>query len=325
MDNEMAASDEQLLPPNQRRKIGLLAFLGVSSVTFFVVDAAVPLAFRAENYRGSAIPALVCLGVVTAQLTVICVWGTLVRGTFWVRLPWTLFLLVISWCCLALGVSFLGARESLADAEIVEMQASVGFIWAFGFLMSYLPLKVVAVCFKWEIVQDHVNQDKKYQPDRYGIREMMLGIAMLAISMGIVRSLVPADGISLMGALERSIFGNVEAMISTTVFGVVSLIVKLPCIWIGLGQKQERLVQSTIVWGFLCLLLTLLEVGLLFGLMGPPPDPFEVLGGLAMCHLVMGGVILGLCLALRSMGYRLIHAVTLRTPTLEREDTHQNL
>ena len=307
MDNEMAGTDEELLPPSQSRKFRLRALLGISSVTFFAVDAVVPMFLR------EAIPALFCIGVVTAQLTVICVWGTLVRGTFWVRLPWTLFLLVISWCGLASGVSFLGAEESRADAVIVEMQASVGFLWAFGFLMSYLPLKVVAVCFKWEIVQEHVNQDKKYQPDRYGIREMMLGIAMLAISMGIVRSLVPADGISLMGALQRSIFGNAAAMISTTV-----------CIWIGLGQKQQRIVQSTIAWVFLCLLLTLVEVGILFSVFRPPPDPFEVVGGLAMCHLVMGGVILGLCLALRSMGYRLIHAETLRTPTLEREDTHQN-
>ena len=318
MDNEMAGTDEELLPPSQSRKFRLRALLGISSVTFFAVDAVVPIFFR------EAIPALFCVGVVTAQLTVICVWGTLVRGTFWVRLPWTLFLLVISWCGLALGVSFLGAEESRADAVIVEMQASVGFLWAFGFLMSYLPLKVVAVCFKWEIVQEHVNQDKKYQPDRYGIREMMLGIAMLAISMGIVRSLVPADGISLMGALERSIFGNAAAMISTTVFGVVSLIVKLPCIWIGLGQKQQRIVQSTIAWVFLSLLITLVEDAILFSVFRTQPHHNEVVGGLAMCHLVMGGVILGLCLALRSMGYRLIHAETLRTPTLEREDTHQN-
>ena len=322
MDNEVAASDEQVLLQSQGGKIGLLAFMGISSVIFFAVDAALPLSFD------EAIPALLCLAVVTAQLTVICVWGTLVRGTFWVRLPWTLFLLVISWCGLALGVSFVGAQESRADAEVVEMQASVGLVWAFGFLMSYLPLKLVAVFFKWEIVQRHVNRHKQYQPKRYGIREIMVGIAMLAISMGIVRSLVPADGISVIGALERSIFGNAEMLLTTTVFGVVSLIVKLPCIWIGLGEKQENILRSTILWVFLCILLTLLEIVILFVLLGAPPAPDEVIGGLVMCHLIMGGVILGLCLALRSMGYRLIHVVAERTPTttptLDHRDTHQN-
>ena len=31
--------------------------------------------------------------------------GTLVRGTFWIRLPWTLLLLIISWCGFAWGIA----------------------------------------------------------------------------------------------------------------------------------------------------------------------------------------------------------------------------
>ncbi|MDA7904372.1 hypothetical protein N9B45_01585 [bacterium] len=48
---------------------------------------------------------MIALGIMTAQLTFICVWGTLVRGTFWIRLPWTLLLLVLSWWAFTWGIT----------------------------------------------------------------------------------------------------------------------------------------------------------------------------------------------------------------------------
>ena len=68
-------------------------------VGFLILDVILPLFFEDENFFW-----VVLLNVVVAQLTLLCIWGTLVEGTFLIRIPWTILLLVISWAALAYGV-----------------------------------------------------------------------------------------------------------------------------------------------------------------------------------------------------------------------------
>jgi hypothetical protein len=65
-------------------RASLIFLLGIYCIGFWIADVATPQSFD------EPVLALLCLGIVTAQLTVISVWGTLVHGTFLVRLPWTL-------------------------------------------------------------------------------------------------------------------------------------------------------------------------------------------------------------------------------------------
>lgn len=60
------------------------------------------------------------------------------------------------------------------------------------------------------------------------------------------------------------------------------------------------------LWGVYCLVLSLVEIGLLFALLGiPGSEVAEVVAGGIISHQIMGAIILGICLALRGLGYKL--------------------
>lgn len=280
------------------RRIGLTLLIAVSCVVFFLADVATPIYFDAP------LPALLILGVVTAQLTVICVWGTLVRGTFWIRLPWTLLLLMLSWCAFAWGITI---NDGSANTEVL---LGIALIWMLGFVTSFVPLKIAAMCFRWQIVQGPADHHDARQDFRYAIRDIMIGTLLLALSMGIVRAMLPHEEISLEGVLQSSGLMKGEASILIAVFGVVSLLVKLPCIWISLGEKADKIIPRIGVWAVYCLVLAILEIGLLIALAGSPgPQAIEVVAGMILSHQVMGAITLAVCLALRGLGYRLERSV----------------
>ena len=78
--------------------IQLAVFVGVVCAIFIAMDVLMSACFH-DAWSG-----VFMMNIVIGQLTLICIWGTLVEGTFWVRLPWTILLLVISWGALCYGV-----------------------------------------------------------------------------------------------------------------------------------------------------------------------------------------------------------------------------
>lgn len=280
------------LKPGRRTR--LIILICVCCIGFFIVDVVTPNCFE------DPFPGLLSLGVVTAQLTIICVWGTLVRGTFWIRIPWTLLLLVISWYGFALGIMLEAGKPDAND------MLTTAVVWTFGFVTSFVPLKIAAMCFRWQIVQDSEQDSNAGQKPRYAIRDIMIGTCLLAISMGIARAMLPVDDMSIRRILSGSLLGRTEFWISTTIFGIVSLLVKLPCIWISLGAKASKIKKMIGLWLVYCLVLASVEFVLLIALMGAPgPQGAEILAGIIISHQVMGGIMLALCLALRGLGYRL--------------------
>ncbi len=285
-----------------KRRKGLILLVALCCVGFFITDVFTPRYFR-ESFK-----TLLCLGVVTAQLTVICVWGTLVRGTFLVRLPWTILLLVLSWCGFAWGISLAPGIYSI-DAKL-----GAGIMWMFGFITSYLPLKVAALCFGWQIIQVSNDVHAKSKHAHYTIADLMIGTMLIAISLGIVRVMLPMGEISFFRGIEASIFSQRQGLVVISIFGVISLLVKLPCIWISLGEKREKIPAWIGIWGFYCLVLAIIEILLLNLIFGSPGgEVMELYGGIILSHQVMGAVILFVCLALRGLGYRL--ECSLRKPS----------
>lgn len=275
----------------------LIVLISVCCLGFFVVDVATPSCFD------DPIPGMLVLGVVTAQLTVICVWGTLVRGTFWIRLPWTLLLLVISWCGFAIGIEI---KMKGADAE---MMLSVAVTWLFGFVVSFVPLKIAAICFRWQIIQESAIERAEGLGSNYAIRDMMIGTLLLALSLGIGRAMFPDENFSLSRAVRASVLGELEGLIAITIYGIASLLVKLPCIWIALGEKTERIKSRIGVWVVYCFLLAIGEFGLLIGVLGDPgSEAVEIFAGIVLSHQLMGAIMLAVCLSLRGLGYRLERA-----------------
>ncbi|MEM6474305.1 MAG: hypothetical protein AAF802_32525, partial [Planctomycetota bacterium] len=240
---------------------------------------------------------------VTAQLTVICVWGTLVEGSFWIRLPWTLLLLVISWCGFAWGIQLERGRN-------VDSMLPVAFFWTIGFLTSFVPLKIAAMGFRWRITGQSTRSEVLDRDGRYSIRDMMLGTLLLAISMAIGRVMLVGE--------EEIDFGTAfimlnepGAILTLAVFGVVSLLVKMPCIWIALGAEREKAPSYIVLWTFYCVLLAAVEILIFIAIVGGPPGDVlvELCGGIVLGHLVMGAVTLFVCLCLRGLGYKLERAI----------------
>ena len=275
-------------------------FLSVCSVGFLIADlCAAPL-------FDSAIPALVVLNIVVAQLTLICVWGTLVRGAFWVRLPWTLFLLTVSWgfLCWGLHLSEFLKEYPFAIRQPINQMLGLGLLWFYGFLVSFIPLKIAAALFRWQII--HPSSEKATA--QYAIRDMMVGTGLLAASLGLGRLLLPDQSPSWHGVLVASGLGEMEPLFAIIVYSFASLLVKLPCIWIALASPTERLWRHIGLWSPYCLLLTITEYVILVSVLGPGGDG-EVFWGMIIGHQLMGGAVFAVLIGLRRMGYRLERAL----------------
>lgn len=307
MTDKPAMTDKSRMPIRTLtvgRRRGLVLLVGVCSIAFFIADVATPTCLQ------EAFPAMLAIGVVTAQLTIICVWGTLVRGTFWIRLPWTLLLLVVSWCGFAWGITL---EKGYPNTESMLAAAA---LWTFGFITSFVPLKIAALCFRWQIVHDTEVNPNAGRNFNYAIRDIMIGTLLLAMTMGIGRGMLTGEDISVARALHASGLDSPEPLFAITLYGMVSLLVKLPCIWIALGEKAEKIRSRIGVWVVYCFLLTLFEIGLLLSVLGDPgSESIAIFGGMILSHQLMGAIMLAVCCTLRGLGYRLERS---RSPQAER-------
>ncbi|MEM9825587.1 MAG: hypothetical protein AAF958_03315 [Planctomycetota bacterium] len=284
------------VPRSLSYRTRLILLIAFCCVGFLVADLLTPWCFE------SPVLAMLALGIVTAQLTVICIWGTLVRGTFWIRLPWTFLLLMLSWCALAAGTAFSGSRTDPDDL------LGIGLIWILGFITSFIPLKIAALCFRWQFVQV-ADESASGHDTAYTIRDIMIGTFLLALSMLVGRFLLLGQEVSLSRALRSTPLYDLQFTMVLMIYGVVSLLIKLPCIWIGLAEAREMIRTRVLQWFVYCFALVIFEFLLLIALVGPPgPSGGEVFFGLILGHLSMGGIMLGLCFALRGLGYRLERA-----------------
>lgn len=298
--------------PTLERRTQLFLVIGAYCVAFFIADVVTPICFS------HAFPAMMAIGVVTAQLTVICVWGTLVRGTFWIRLPWTLLLLVASWCGFACGISIEnGARNTTSMLE-------AAVFWTFGFVTSFVPLKIAALCFRWQIIQVSDTDSKTNEGSNYAIRDIMTGTLLLALSMGIARIMLHGEEIDLTRLLQSYALNDSTLLFAMTIFGIISLLVKLPCIWISLGEEPEQIKPRIVVWVVYCFLLGLLEIAILAVSLGNPGRKApELFGGIILSHQVMGAIMLVVGLSLRGLGYRLERSQKGTQARVEQDDVRQ--
>ena len=266
-------------------------------VGFLLLDLMTPAAFE---FQTPFIPVLM-MNLVVAQLTLVCVWGALVEGTFWIRLPWTILMLVISWAGLAYGVYLVHGTAN--PAEVLAL----GLIWFYAFMISYIPLKLAAWGFGWRILK--VGQKDSSKPkNNYQIRDIMIGTAILAVTLSIGRMVVPGDLPSWEEVLSKSGLSDYGAFISLFVFSVVSLIVKLPCIWIALAVPLSSILRYSTSWIAIAAVLGLFEMGVLIfflGISGTGPEMWDLAAGLMVGHAVMAASMIGVLYLLRTFGYRM--------------------
>ena len=178
-DNESFPVDpSEDLNPTSWKKVALA--MGGVFLSFIAIDVAVPQFWMQPS--GSGFVMTIFLSLAVAQLTLICVWGTLVEGTFWIHLPWTILMLVVSWAALALGVH-------IEDGDLTATNVmGLGIVWLYGFVISFVPLKIAAIFFRWRITR---HGESSYRSHKFAIRDMMLGTAILAVILAIGRAMLP--------------------------------------------------------------------------------------------------------------------------------------
>ena len=141
----------------------LLLVIGAIGIVFLLLDLMTPFAFNS----GNSFFIILMMNLVVGQLTLICIWGTLVEGTFWIRLPWSILMLVISWAVLARGVY-------LTHGKIENAQSlGLGLVWFYAFMVSYIPLKLAAWGFGWRILKND-QTDSSRAKTNYQIRDLSL-------------------------------------------------------------------------------------------------------------------------------------------------------
>ena len=289
-----------------RSRKQLLPIVGAVFVAFLFLDVLTPFAFESQN----AFFIVFMMNVVVGQLTLLCVWGTLVDGTFWIRLPWTILMLVVSWAALAFGVRLVdggitsilaGVRHQPNTAEVLGL----GLVWFYAFAVSYIPLKLAAWLVGWRIVREEEPlEDSK---SNYQIRDMMIGTAILAVTLSIGRMLTPVGLPSWSRILEASELDRFEPLLALFIFSMVSLVVKLPCIWIALAAPHSRIRLLSTCWIAIAAALGLAEMGLLLMFLGPPgSEVWGMIIGLMVGHAAMATIMIGVLYALRCYGYRMI-------------------
>ena len=176
-------TDNQTAKPiasSVRSRAAFFAFVLTTFTGYIAIDVLTPC------YFDDPWPAVFLMIQVVGQLTLICVWGTLVEGTFWFRLPWTLLLLVISWAALCYG--FYIENGQISSANILAM----GLVWLYGFAISYLPLKIAAWLFRWRIRLVSTETETTVSKN-YAVRDIMIGTAILAVTLAIGRRLMPGE------------------------------------------------------------------------------------------------------------------------------------
>ena len=285
----------ELLPESQplRSRLLFFAFVLLIFTGFIGLDVLIASCFTNPG------PAIFMMILVVGQLTLICVWGTLVEGTFWFRLPWTILLLVISWSALCYGLYL--DQGYVMSAEIMGM----GLVWLYGFVISYVPLKIAAWLFGWRIsfVSEHQSASDS---GRYAIRDIMLGTTILAVTLAIGRQFMPSELPQWSDVLRASGLDKSDMLIAFLLFSIISLFVKLPCIWIALASLNSKVLLRSLIWIVCSAALGLLEMGLLMVIVGGTgPDTGEVLISLTLGHSAMAAMMIAVLYVLRCFGYRM--------------------
>lgn len=273
------------------RKLGIS--VGLIFLCFLGLDMALIQLFRSQWFS------FVVVNAAAAQLTLLCIWGTLVEGTFWVRLPWTVLLLVISWAAIVVGVRLDYGRVLLPEEVLAP-----GLVWFFGFVVSFVPLKIAAWGFGWRISQR--MSPGKEDDGRYAIRDMMIGTAFLAVVLAIGKAWVPGELPTLEAVLRQSLLYQPEFVIAFSIFSFLSLVVKLPCIWIALATGREKLIGRSISWILISGVIGVVEFFLFCAVLGPPGTNWlKPALAIAVGHMLMAVLMIGVLCVLRSFGYRI--------------------
>jgi hypothetical protein len=263
---------------------------------FFVVD----VAFEKQFHRGpkSEWLAAVLFGFCIGEVNLIAVWASLAPGNIVLRVSWSLLLTMMMWYGMILGsrplllVSRTDMTRSEAILLIVVLLGSVAIL--------QVPLWIGKKVFRWRLTRQPGDNEAALQEDRqFHLQHLLIAMFLLAIALSPLRHVLP-QGSADSWSVPYQLWALLAAMI------LCNLVITLPCIWWAFASTA-RLIQFLFGWPFYCALLTAIEFGCLWAVLGRPrPRPAEIALQFYAINLMQCAAVLGTLWILRAIGFRMV-------------------
>jgi hypothetical protein len=276
--------------------------LGAIVCGFLCVDFTVPAAGDRHQYLG-----MILLGICAGQVSLIATWAALAAGNGVVRLPWALLLAALMWYSVVLGSR---AYDNVAMSG--EVALHLGIVLLAGVIVAQIPLWIARSVFRWRLVIGNTEPAQPLGRLQFGLRHLLLGTALLAAALS------PARAVLSGGEITGLSFELEEAAILAAV-ALCNLLITVPCLWDAFSGTGHR-PRVAFLWLVYCALLTVLESGALFAVLGASdPDYDEVALMFFLMNVSQCATVFGVLRFLRALGFRLVRAPAAVPPVDERE------
>jgi hypothetical protein len=228
------------------------------------------------------------IGIVIGQINLISIWAAMAVGRVAERLPWSIVLTVLLWYSIILG-SVTASPHGIVDLGIILVAAQV---------VAQIPLWIGSQVFRRKLTARSADA----HGGQFSLRDMMVGIFLLAVALSMCRRLIP-EGEIQWSRLEVTDPISILILVALAVANQVTVV---PCIWAAFRPRRQLL--PVLVAAVLVLLLV---TGALYGVMnailGPfvsdSGEAFQLLAGLVFGQSV---TVAGTLLVLRLAGFQII-------------------
>jgi hypothetical protein len=232
------------------------------------------------------------IGICIGQANLIAAWAAFAPGSFFVRFPWAMFLAVLGWYALVIGLRWEDARFRREDALVL------GAIALVGVTAAQIPLWIAAKAFRWRLFSPDAATGSDQQAERrFSLRQMLLGMAVVSVALAVGRLALPPGDSSWASA-------DADLWMIVAVFTAVNLVVVAPCIWLAFATSQH-LARLAIPWLMLVPLFSLVEFAAVTVLESANAQ-LEIFLLLLACNLAQCLVVFGTLRGLRSFGFRFV-------------------
>lgn len=228
------------------------------------------------------------IGTCAAQLNLISIWAAISPGSPIVRLPISCLLLTFMWFSLVLGNRLAGGIDAQAVSQL-------GVVLLVCCAVAQIPLWIASRVFGWRFTRSLGNHDEHA---RFNLSEMFIATILIAGALALVRVLLPTDASDFTFVIEP------QLITLLSVLTVVNLITVLPSIWATFVWNASLVTAIKVVIGLT--VITLVEVGAVFAILGSGPEPGEVIPVFLAINLGQVGIVWGALWLLKWVGYDLV-------------------
>jgi hypothetical protein len=215
-----------------------------------LVDATLPRALNSGNFQPAHAWAFMLLGVCISQVNLIAAWAVFAPGAVAWRWPWAALWGTLMWGALVVGNRF----TFIAMANLGELSRGAALLLGGVILSGIMAAQVPLWIFRWLLGYRLMPPHSAHLDERqFNIRQLLTGIAVLAVALAVGRLLLPAAG---------QPYANDEDALALIlpIVGLVNLLLTLPCMWLALTRRITEIIPLAALLAFYVGLLSLAEL-----------------------------------------------------------------